>query len=301
MGLLDKALSRYSLQLDDKGKRLRDRILRIAEKGTTPYTALSLLKTYGSFQCGICLRLIQDTYTGYASVGLGIEKTLIPLERLPPQLQGTAPAESGDGRRFCIIGSPALLGISAIESDARIWAFPLDERRPSEYLVLLAEASQQGEAPFKASWIARILEDISQVFRGPPLKAPKPAQEASHDTMWLPEPEAEPELPLSEVRREILTFYSRRAGRAFEQNPVQGMLFALSGDVAPVLSVLAPLGALIRVASQYLLILFHQPADRDLLAHRLSRSVGLITVAHVEAESPEALLELLRPYSPYAL
>ncbi|MDR1987109.1 MAG: hypothetical protein LBP88_09105 [Treponema sp.] len=323
MGLLYKAVSQYALTLDDPGKKLRDRILRIAEKGTAPYTALSLLKAYGSFQCGICLRLIERAYVSYASVGLGIEKTVISPEQFPPGLSGPAPLEYPP-QRYYKIGSPGLLSITAMEPHAVIWAFPLDDEQPRRYILLLAEevpppqAARPGEFPFNPPKIARILGDISGVLRSPPQTgltapagktpqraAPKPrganeanqASEQTEEKTLTPQtPDQKgPAAPVLDVPGEIRRFYSRKP----LQSTVQGILFALSGDAAPVLPVLAPLGSIIPVAAGYLLVLFQKPVDRELLAHRLSHSLGLSTVVRFEADTPERLLALLRPYSPY--
>lgn len=325
MGLLYKAVSKYAIKLDDKGKRLRDRILRIAEKGTTPYTVLSLLKSYGSFRCGICLCLTEGTYTGYASVGLGIEKTVIPPERFPPALRGLVPPEDPAQRQWYYkIGSPTLLSITAIEPQATIWAFPLDDKQPCQYILLLAEeglspqAGQSGDSPFNPPRMARILGDIRSVLCSPPqtgLKKPstmnvspgtsdEPRGEDKHEenerleqktlTPQTRDPKA-PESPVLDIPGEIRRFYSRKPA----QTTVQGILFALSGDAASVLPVLAPLGTIIPVAAGYLLVLFQKPVDRELLAHRLSRSLGFSAVVSFEADTPEGLLALLRPYSPY--
>ncbi|MHB9293723.1 hypothetical protein Holit_02853 [Hollandina sp. SP2] len=322
MGLLYKAVSKYTLKLDDPGKKLRDRILRIAEKGTTPYTALSLLKTYGSFQCGICLCLIEGAYTSYASVGLGIEKTVISPEQFPSGLSGLAPWEDPAQRNlYYKIGSPALLSITAIEAHAIIWAFPLDDEQPCKYILLLAEeglppgAGQHEEFPFNPPKIARILGDIRGALRALPKTcslARKTPQKASDEPRRAHKHEANraseqksltqqtpdqkgPKSPVLDVPGEIRRFYSRKP----LQNTVQGILFALSGDAAPVLPVLAPLGSVIPVAAGYLVVLFQKPVDRELLAHRLSHSLGLSTVVSFEADTPEHLLVLLRRYSPY--
>lgn len=315
MGLLYKAVSRYALRLDDTGKRLRDRILRIAEKGTTPYTVLSLLKTYGAFQCGICLCLIEGTYIGYASVGLGIDKTLIPSERFPPE-------DPAQRNLYYKIGSPALLSITAMDPQAVIWAFPLDDEQPCRYILLLAEdvpspqAGQSGDSSFNPPRIARILGDIRSVLRAPPQTSLKPSarkapQEAADEPRCENKPEETkapeqnviqhtpdkegPESPVLDLPEEIRRFYSRKP----PLSRVQGMLFALSGDAASVMPALAPLGSLIRVADRYLLVLFQKPVDRELLAHRLSHSLDLSTILSFEADTPEGLLALLRPYSPY--
>ncbi|MDR3115539.1 MAG: hypothetical protein LBU25_08465 [Treponema sp.] len=320
MGLLYKAISKYAIKLDDKGKRLRDRILRIAEKGTTPYTVLSLLKNYGSFQCGICLCLTEGTYIGYASVGLGIEKTVIPKERFPPALNGLCPEDPAQREGYYKIGSPALLSITAIEPQALLWAFPLDDAQPCRYMLLLAEealpaqAGQPEDSSFNPPKIARLIGDMRRVLRSPPqtgLKSSEkkvPPEASSESRSERPkEPEAPAQkavtpptpvkeaFPVLDVRGEIFRFYSRKPA----QSRVQGILFALSGDMTSVLPVLSPLGSIIRIALGYLLILFQKPVDRELLAHRLFHSLGLRTVVSFEADTPEHILALLSSYSPY--
>ncbi|MDR2393093.1 MAG: hypothetical protein LBD93_02900 [Treponema sp.] len=333
MGLLCKALSQYALKLDDKGKKLRDRILRIAEKGTTPYTALSLLKTYGSFQCGICLYLTEGKYMGYASVGLGIDRTVIPAEGFPLELSGLVPPEDPAQRKgYYKIGSPALLSIMSIDLHAVIWAFPLDDEQPCRYILLLAEealssqAGQWGDSSFNPPMMARLLLDIRGVLCTLPKTRLKPStreappggsdgsrpehtheeQEPLEGSALLERPKPEhkavtppaaagkaPESPALDVPEAIRQFYTHK----LSHSTVQGILFALSGDAASVLPVLAPLGSIIPVASRYLLVLFQKSVDRELLAHRLFHSVSLRTVVSFEADTPEGLLALLQPYT----
>ncbi|MDR1302555.1 MAG: hypothetical protein LBK43_08835 [Treponema sp.] len=306
MGLLYKAVSQNAIKLDDKGKMLRDRILRIAQKGASPYTVLSLLKTYGSFHCGICLRLIDGMYTGYASVGMGIEKTVIPPERFPPGLNGSGSQESPVQRMlYYNIGSPAMLSISSMDPQTSIWAFPLDDKQPCLSMLLLAEeasphssAVQSGDSPFNPRLMARILMDISVVLRAPekescpestsPDKVLEP-HVLKHQTQALNPPEARGIDPL-DLHQEICRYY------ASTQSLVQGILFAFSGDKAQILPMVAPWASLIRVSATYLLALFQKPLDRELLAHRLSNGLGLSTVLTFEADTPDALLSLIGPY-----
>ena len=81
MGIPDKD-SAETQELDERGKALIGRILRIPPGPAVPYTALSLLKAYGSFQAGICFALENGSYINYTSVGLGIDKITIPKERI---------------------------------------------------------------------------------------------------------------------------------------------------------------------------------------------------------------------------
>jgi hypothetical protein len=331
MGLLYKAVSKYAFKLDTKGKILRNRILKIAQKGASPYTVLSLLKTYGSFHCGICLQLIDGMYTGYASVGMGIEKTVIPPERLPPGLNGLAPQENPVQRMaYYNIGSPTLLSISSMDPNAIIWAFPLDDEQPCLSILFLAEevsphpsAVQSGDSPFNPRLMARILMDISVVLRAPEktwhaegslMDASKPdhrdltsghPEKDSHPEGASPDKVPDPpvlnhqipdltpqEVPGMDIHREIFRYYAATA----PQSSVQGILFAFSGDMAQVHPVVDPWASLIRVSAQYLLALFQKPLDRELLAHRLSNSLSLNTVVTFEADTPEALLGLIGPY-----
>ncbi|MDR1031232.1 MAG: hypothetical protein LBL76_10230 [Treponema sp.] len=305
MGLLYKAASQYTVKLDDKGKLFRDRILRIAQKGASPYTVLSLLKTYGSFHCGICLRLMDGLYTGYASVGMGIEKTVIPLERFPPGLNRLMHQENPAQRMpYYNIGSPVMLSISSMDPQAVIWAFPLDDEQPCLSILLLAEkavphpsAVESGDFPFNPILMARILMDIRVVLRAPD-KENRP-ESASPDKVSEPrvlKPQTQamnpPEALGIDLYREICRYY---AGTT-PQSLVQGILLAFSGDMAQVLPMVAPWASLIRVSARYLLVLFQKPLDRELLAHRLSNGLGLSTVVSFEADTPEALLSLIGPY-----
>ncbi|MDR1956485.1 MAG: hypothetical protein LBQ30_06480 [Treponema sp.] len=315
MGLLYKAVSQYTLDLDDKGTMLRDRILSIAQKGTSPYTALSLLKTYGSFQAGICLFLHDGVYSGYASVGLGIEKTLIPLERFPPGLSGMVPpgssANPGPRRRYYKIDSPTLLSMSSLASSVILWAFPLDDGLPCLSILLLAEADP---SPFNPGIMARIVFDIraallapkgtgsivSAIKASPPKSAPLsapitpfPKERAPGDRVATKTAIKKKAALAQDVKDLLIHYYTGR--------PVQGILLAVSAaspkDAAQALPTVVSFGSVIRVSSTYLLVLFQKPLDRELLAHRLSNSLGLTTVVTFEADTLERLFGLLGPYS----
>ncbi|GHU51389.1 hypothetical protein FACS1894200_11510 [Spirochaetia bacterium] len=80
MGLLDKAATKHSFELDEAGQSVLERIKHLSPSRSMPFTSLSLLKTIADFQVGICLSLKQDHYVSYASVGVGLQKIIVLLD-----------------------------------------------------------------------------------------------------------------------------------------------------------------------------------------------------------------------------
>ncbi|MCL2094314.1 MAG: hypothetical protein FWH12_09015 [Treponema sp.] len=66
--------------LDDIGEALKERINGLQVSENTPYTVLSLIKTYCAFQWAVCLSLRESHYLAYASIGLDTDNIKIPLD-----------------------------------------------------------------------------------------------------------------------------------------------------------------------------------------------------------------------------
>jgi hypothetical protein len=55
-------------------------------------------------------------------------------------------------------------------------------------------------------------------------------------------------------------------------------------------------GSVIPVSSAHILILFQKSLDRELIAHRLSKSLVSTTILDFEADNSEGVFALIAPY-----
>jgi hypothetical protein len=305
MGLLHKVASKSIPELDDVGKVLRDRVLRLAQKGISPYTALSLLKAYGSFQIGICLSLTQDQYRGYASVGLGIEKTNIPLERISTLLMEGAQRGSGTSSRrtYYKIEDPEFFSIKAIDSQSDTWIFPLDDKEPCRSILLLVT---ERESPFNPHIIARLLSDIRKVLIHKEvqevLESMPPKQENT-----IPPLKQEGAMQGIIIDKTIIAQEVKNTIIKYQKiNPLfQGILLEVPPHFeegkknyfsVQVSQMVSSFGSAIPVSSAHILILFQKSLDRELIAHRLSKSLVSTTILDFEADNSEGVFALIAPY-----
>ena len=263
--------------LDEMGKALRERIKRLPEKKSTPYTALSLLKAYGAFQAGICLSLKDGNYSSYASVGAGIEKLSIPLDLI----------WSGEKARekYLKPGDHKTLEIKSANKDLVYWIFPLDSgnlsaAKPWEAVMLLGvpESSDFDPGPLSA-----ILEDVSdKLLLSSNRKAPEPQSG-----------EAVPELSpadsgKSSFLEDEVALYHRMYldfNCILLENPND------SGEkddfCKKVSDIIQKTGTVVPLPSGRPLILLPIVMDRDLIAHRLSRALSTQPLLSFEANNPE--------------
>jgi len=137
--------SQESQELDEKGKALRNRILRMSPGPSVPYTALSLLKVYGSFQAGICFLLNNGFYLNYTSVGLGVEKISIPQDKIYiPERALKSYFQFSDEQKQ---------EIKIMDSILYLWGFPLDEEKPWNAVLILGCTDLSSFNPEKISLI----------------------------------------------------------------------------------------------------------------------------------------------------
>jgi hypothetical protein len=299
-------------ELDDAGKALRDRLIRLAAKKSSAYTALSLLKAYGSFKIGACLALNGDTYDSYASVGLGVSNLHIPKGGL------AIPAE---GNSFYMVPSPESLYLKFLTPGMNIWIFiltnsPGNPAAPLKDLAkhLLLVAEEPGSS-FKPELIERILSGAREIFissdQKSPLEIPAgfdlelPEEAAAEETpeTAVEETSAAPVLP-EEV--ETADTISEKVAGYIETNPVfQGILLEVPGKLsrnsktsfAEQLMIMAgALGTVLTLPSKRALLLIPPKFDRELLAHRLSMSLFTEVLACFEANTQDKALELIQPY-----
>ena len=322
MGLLSRAADRtVLLPLDEMGQALQERIRRLPQNKTTPYTALSLLKAYGAFQAGICLSLKNDIYSSYASVGIGIEKISIPREKIWSREIAS--------KKYFRFDSEQSIGMKNRKDNFIYWVFPLqadilsasadNNTEPWAALVILAVAdsaeshSAEANSAFNPQSVSVILEGISD----------KLLMQTSHKSSEAtPEADSEKEVPEESGSAESISgepssegtgtlegriaqyhkMYANfnciilenpcRAGEP-EYNSAENN----SGDKASkanfckrVSDMISMTGTVIPLSSLCPLILFPAAMDRELIAHRLSKSLDTRPLMSFEANSPENVL-----------
>ena len=160
MGLLTRAKDLATeteqgteIALDQMAMILCERINRLPLEKNTPYTALSLLKAYGSFQSAACLALKNDTYFSYTSVGMGITKLSI--------LQKEIWSDEKASKKFFKYetGWEALL--KDCDDGFDYWIFPLDNEKPWRAVVFLGVLHSVNFHPDSMSAvISRIFEKL---------------------------------------------------------------------------------------------------------------------------------------------
>lgn len=309
MGLLHKVAAKSSPELDDMGKVLRDRVLRLAKKGISPYTALSLLKAYGSFQIGICLSLTQDQYVGYASVGLGIEKTNIPLERISAFLMGGDQRRKGEAtqKTYHKIEAPELLSIKAIDSQSDTWIFSLDDKEPSRSILLLVT---EGGSNFSPHLMARLLSDIRKVLIHQQEEVPEVLEPmlSTQKNVLSPLKQEKETQEITIDKTTIAQEVQNTINKYHKINPAfQGILLEVPPHFeerkknhvsSQVSQMVSSFGSAIPVSAARILVLFQmqKSLDRELIAHRLSKSLGSTTVLDFEADNAEGIFALIAPY-----
>ena len=292
-------------ELDGAGTALRDRLVRLGAKKSSAYTALSLLKGYGSFKTGACLELHGDgSYKSYALVGLGIAKLSVSLAGLLREDQA-----------FVKVPNPGSLDLQFVQPDTRLWLFALDDFDPCRRLLLAVE--ENGSA-FKAEAIASVIAETNEVFfpsaaqaesapegfdlelpgailgEGAGPESPEPAPRTAG-----PPPELPGETPETGegIRAEIAGY--QRSNAVF-----QGILLEVPGGAqapgasfaAQVAAMTEALGPGFSLPSGRVLILLPPRFDRELVAHRLSMSFVTEVLACFEAGNPDQALECIRPY-----
>jgi hypothetical protein len=263
MGLLSKAVLRGIHEPDEMGKALRDRILRLSRKKTSPYTALSLLKAYGSFQIGICFFPRGEIYYNYASVGLGVEKITLPRKVIP------------EGEGFFQVAFPESPFKSAGPGTA-FWAFFLDKAK-SRLLLLGGDPGA-----FNPKSLEPIVRDVREILI-PPESGAVPAVTGGK----------EPDI------KAVLAKY-HRSNPSFQGiileppgNSGEDEKNSFAGDIAERVS---SFGIVVPLPSRRNLILCPQSLDRELAAHRLSKDTRAVCALTFEADTPSGAFDLIQPY-----
>jgi hypothetical protein len=266
MGLLSKAAfnevsgSGESV-LDGMGKALAERILALTREESTPETAVSLLKAYGSFRAGACLSLKKGLYTAYASVGIS-DIVAIPSELLVP-----LPSKS----YYSVDYRPP----RGMVPDTKFWAFPLEEisktgAQPACILLLGADRNSFQPGPVAAV-----------------VKAAKPA--------FLPFAAAgTADISISRKLSEKLAVGFNKFG------PIKGIVFqsAHAGEdpTENLGSMTSGFGYVFSLNGETCLVFFSSTLDAELLARHITGKIpGKILLLFKAADSSEAL-DALKPF-----
>jgi hypothetical protein len=272
MGLLSKAVIKASPELDEMGKVLRDRIRRLPGSKTSPDTVLSLLKAYGPFRTGICFFRAGDVYESYASSGAGTEKIKIPGKTI----DGPAGKEG-----FYRLDYPeSFSGLSIPRGN--IWVFPLDAETPRKHILLIVE-----DASFHPEAMAALLSEIrGSLIPRAPGSAPPPAE--------AKDPAGRIQENLAEEIRQYHT------GHPLFQGILLGPPGERGGNPADfagrVSRMVSSFGVAFPLPPGNCLVLFPETMDRELLAHRLSKSLKTQALHHFRADDPGAAAAQLGPY-----
>ena len=169
MGLLTKAQvlalrarHRMDPSLEKMAIALCARINRLPKKPSTPYTALSLLKAYGSFQTGACLILKEGFYSSYTSVSMGIAKITIPLNEI------WSIEKSREKFFKHHTGWEALL--KDFDDGFDYWVFPLDDSKPWKAVMFLGAFQSSAFCPDSVSAIVPQIKDKLHIHFAHPKK-----------------------------------------------------------------------------------------------------------------------------------
>jgi hypothetical protein len=276
MGLLRKAAVKFNPELDDMGKALRDRILRLPPAKNSPDTALSLLKAYGSFQAGLCLSLSGDQYISYASSGAGSNSVTVNRDSIDAQ------AGKGD---FFRLDSPDMVSGFPAGKETRFWVFPLDNNKPRTNLLMVTE---EGKTQFSPETLEAIIREAGGALIPPAVKETQAPQKGKG--LFAAAGKEKTGQEIQEYRKTHPAFQAivlelpENAGETGESFGEK--VSRMAGAFGSVLS-LPPGNSLVLIPANL---------DRELLAHRLSKSLNTRILCQFEADDPDKALSLLGPY-----
>jgi len=268
MGLLSRAGNcsvSVTPSLDEMGKALLERLRMLPQEKSTAVTILTLLKAYGAFQGGLCLSLKDDEYTAYASAGLGGENTVIPRDRIHQEEHAGKKFFKLDAEIFPEFGSHGMSG----GNNYAYWAFPID----AQTLMILSENSPA----FNPEPVSIILEDVARKIIPLEEQAGREKTETmlqkqirGYNKMYAVFNCIILENPFADEDADRITFLQK----VTETVGVTGTVLALSSDRP--------------------LILLPESMDRELIAHRLSKTLNTRPLLSFNADSPENVFEHLQ-------
>jgi len=297
---IDTVEVKEDFSLDEMGMALKERIARLSDEPSTPYTVLSLLKAYGNFQSALCLALKDGAYSIIASLGRFSENASIPAESVWSGENTLLP--------FFKLDSQGKQALSFTASGEDYWIIPLSAPaalsiEPWKGLVILGvTGSDDTHTNFDAQSIAAILSgNEGKLLPKQHIVKTKENIQAiteentgddstSEDLTFGQNPPGNNSIQekLSQYHQSheefncIILEIPESAGEDeklhFYQNVTQ--MVGMAGNV-------------IDLSSGCPLILLPREADRELIAHRLSGSLNTKPIMSFKTNSPENACETI--------
>lgn len=233
------------------------RMQRLPATDSTPFTALSLLKAFQPFSAGLCLSLKDGAYECTAAVGVESAPSSISAEVLFPQ------SDNGPRR----IGAAGDFGIASASSETAAWVFPAPQAKSLQRtaLILVEEAGK----PLAVDALARVIAACADRFSAPVGRSAPSATtlkdflvSALHDASGL---------QLIVLQKDGVEDLAKQASAA-----------------------VSALGSAIALGAGRALIAVPTGHDRELLAHRLAKSLSAIATAGTEVSSLDDAQEFLK-------
>jgi hypothetical protein len=231
------------------------RVRRLPIIDSTPYTALSLLKAFHPFSAGLCLTLREDNYECVTSIGVEIAAESIPMASLFP------PSDLGPHS----IGAAGDYGIASATPETEAWVFPVAPAQ-APYSAALILVEEPGK-PLSLPTLSRVITACAEQFA-----------------------------PLSQPRKDAGAGIKEILASTLKKFPCQLIVLERgSGGLAKEAgAAMASLGSAIALSEERTLIAIPPGHDRELLAHRLAKSLQAVTVAVAEVSSMDAAQEFLK-------
>jgi hypothetical protein len=281
MGLLSKAAVKTDPVLDEMGKVMRDRILRLPRADNTPETALNLLKAYLSFRSAFCLSLSEDGYETYASSGAASLK--IPVKKI------FSPERSD----FFCIESDSLFSAQGITG--RVWIFPLDSEKPWRHLFLISADEKTG---FSAENTAAMLAEIGETLVPPGsagAASPRSGDaesDASGEKLFGAGQDTAEEKDLQSLLEKFAAAHKTFQGIVLNaKNGASGK----RNLTKLVSNMVCHTGVACALPGGGCLVLVNDDIDRELLAHRLAKNTKTKALLQFSADSAAGALKELKP------
>ena len=297
MGLLSKAQGNVGkktdpAELDEMGKALCQRIKRLSQNSSTPYTALSLLKAYGAFQVGICLHLKDGIYTKYSSVGLGIGHIAIPEKKIRQDKKNKETYYKYNGKEK--------LEICTGDDGLSYWIFDLDSSEEEskwpwkEIMLLGVSAEENPESAFDPQSIYAIIKKTSKKFILDQflmeINLGKKGNTEDIKNTFLDSGGSIPE-SMKALKDKISEYHKihEEFGCILLENPNSDNEEEKNSFCKRISKMLDMTGTVLALENARPLILLPRLLDRELIAHRLSKSFNTKVMSVFEADSPESV------------
>ena len=264
--------------LDEMGKALGERIRRLEEGGTTPFTALNLLKAYAAFQAGICLSLKDGVYSAHTSVGVNSENITVPKNEVWFNEKA--------GSSFFRLDSFANAGIS--QEKLTYWVFPLDSMKPWNDIMILG-----ADSGFNPGSVSVIISGTAQKFMADKEKGNSESIAELYSPDFSPEESSGEQSTLERQIEEYNLTHSEFHCLLLEIPPTANEVE--KNDFSDKVSkMLTGTGDVFTMKNGSPLILLPRTTDRDLIAHRLLKCFNARPVASFKANSPGSVLSKIR-------